>query len=63
MIELWHNALNEPAESKPTRSDSIAITQIILNIPGWVKSETPIRTPWGIQKAFRKVNPFFPAWK
>ena len=63
VIELWHNALNEPAESKPTRSDSIAITQIILNIPGWVKSETPIRTPWGIQKAFRKVNPFFPAWK
>ena len=63
VIELWHNALNEPAESKPTRSDSIAITQIIRNIPGWVDCENKVNTPWGRQKAFRKVNPYFPAWK
>ena len=63
VIELWHNALNEPAESKPGRADSIAITQIITNIPGWVKTEAPIRTHWGPQKGFKKVNPYFPSWK
>lgn len=63
VIELWHNALNEPAESKPTRADSIAITQIITNIPGWVKCENKVQTLWGRQKAFRKVNPFFPSWR
>ena len=63
IIELWHRALNEPEESKPTRSDSIAITQIITNIPGWVKCDNPIHTQWGKQKAFRKVNPFFPSWR
>ena len=63
VIELWHNALNEPAESKPTRSDSIAITQIVTGIEGWVKCENKISTPWGRQKAFRKCNPYFPAWR
>jgi predicted P-loop ATPase len=63
IIELWHNALNEPEESKPGRSDSIAITQIITNIPGWVKCANPIHTRWGKQKAFKKVNPYFPSWK
>ena len=63
VIELWHNALAEPAESKPGRADSIAITQIITNVPGWVKCENKISTPWGRQKAFKKVNPYFPSWK
>ena len=63
VIELWHNALNEPAESKPGRADSIAITQIIMNIPGWVRCESKISTPWGRQKAFKKTNPFFPSWR
>jgi hypothetical protein len=63
IIELWHNALNEPDESKPSRADSIAITQIITNIPGWVKCENPIHTRWGKQKAFKKVNPYFPSWR
>jgi predicted P-loop ATPase len=63
IIELWHNALSEPDESKPTRGDSIAITQIITNIPGWVKCENPIHTHWGKQKAFKKVNPYFPSWR
>jgi predicted P-loop ATPase len=61
VIELWHNALNEPAESKPTRADSIAITQILSSIPGWVRDKK-INTKWGPQKSFRKVNPYFPAW-
>ncbi len=60
VIELWHNALKEPEESKPTRKDSIEITQIMMNIPGWVRSEKAIIVkPWGKQKVFVKSNPFF----
>ena len=54
VIELWHRALGEPEESKPTRKDSIEITQIISNIPGWIQCPNPISTAWGRQKAFRK---------
>ena len=63
VIELWHKALSEPDESKPARGDSIAISQIVLNVPGWAKGAGKISTPWGRQKFFRKVNPFFPAWR
>ena len=63
VIELWHRALDEPAESKPSKGDSIAITQIITNVPGWVKSDKKVTTPWGRQKCFKKVNPFFPSWR
>ena len=63
VIELWHKALGESEESKPTRSDSIAITQIILNTPGWVKYDGKISTLWGRQKGFKKANPFFPSWR
>ena len=56
VIELWHSALNEPDESKPTRKDSIELTQIICNMPGWVQLANPVRTKWGRQKAFRKDN-------
>ena len=62
VIELWHRALNEPDESKPTRKDSIEITQIISNIPGWVQCPSPVRTNWGLQKAFRKDN-FAALWR
>ena len=63
VIEIWHNALNNPEEIKPSRSDSIAITQIVMNIPGWVRCEKMARTRWGRQKVFKKVNPYFPSWK
>ena len=63
VIELWHRALNNPEEVKPTRKDSIEITQIITNIPGWISMPNPVRTTWGRQKCFKKVNPFFPSWK
>ena len=63
VIEIWHRALNNPEEIKPTRKDSIEITQIITNIPGWVACEKPAYTTWGRQRVFRKTNPFFPAWK
>jgi predicted P-loop ATPase len=63
VIELWHNALKMPEDSKPGRADSIAITQIITNVPGWVKCDNAVRTvKWGHQKVFKKVNPYFPAW-
>ena len=63
VIELWHNALNEPSESKPGRADSIAITQIVTAIPGWTRCSMKINTAWGRQKCFKKVNPFFPSWR
>ena len=62
VIELWHRALNNPDEIKPTRKDSIEITQIITNVPGWVQLENPVRTKWGRQKAFRKDN-FAALWR
>ena len=62
VIELWHRALNEPDEIKPTRKDSIELTQIITAIPGWVQCPNPISTQWGKQKAFRKDN-FAALWR
>ena len=62
VIELWHRALNEDESSKPSRKDSIEITQIITNLPGWVQLQNPIRTQWGRQKAFRKDN-FSSLWR
>ena len=62
VIELWHRALNEPEESKPTRKDSIEISQIISGIPGWIQGPNKISTPWGRQKYFRKDN-FAAIWR
>ena len=62
VIELWHLALGEAEESKPTRKDSIEITQIITNIPGWIKCPNPIKTKWGRQMCYRKDN-YFAIWK
>ena len=56
VIELWHYALGEQEESKPTRKDSIEITQIISNIPGWIQCPNPLKTKWGMQKCYRKDN-------
>jgi len=61
VIELWHNALGEPEESKPSRKDSIEIGQIITNMPGWIQCPHPVRTKWGRQKCFRKDN-YFAIW-
>ena len=63
VIELWHRALGNAEEIKPTRKDSIEITQIITNIPGWVTCQNLISTQWGRQKGFKKMNPFFPSWR
>ena len=56
VIELWHRALGEAEESKPARKDSIEITQIMANMPGWVPCKSFISTPWGRQRGFRKDN-------
>ena len=60
VIELWHRALNEPDESKPQRKDSIEISQILLGIGGWHRTNTTSVTPWGIQKTFMKDQPYYP---
>ena len=62
VIELWHNALNEPEESKPGRKDSIELTQIVTNIPGWIQCPNLVTTKWGRQKGFRKDN-YFAIWR
>ena len=57
VVELWHRALNEPEESKPQRKDSIEISQLMMQMPGWEKGEKPVRSPaWGLQKVFVKVG-------
>ena len=63
VIELWYNALKNPSESKPSRKDSIEISQIMAQMPGWVRSEKQIRTQWGQQKAFRKDQKYYPFWR
>ena len=62
VIEIWHRALNEPEESKPARKDSIEISQILANVPGWVMGKGLITTPWGRQKFYRKDN-FASIWR
>ena len=62
VVELWHRALNEPDESKPTRKDSIEITQIISNMEGWIMGPNKISTQWGRQRYFRKDN-FASLWR
>lgn len=54
VIELWYNALDEPIDRKPTRSDSIDIAKIINQIPGWLRCKTPKRVKWGLQKVWQK---------
>ena len=61
VIELWHQALQEPAEKKPTRSDSIEIGKIMNSFKDWERAGTPVRTQaWGVQKAWRKRRSQFP---
>ena len=60
VIELWHRALGEPMETKPTRADSIEISKIMGNIDGWERVKKAVRMdPWGVQKVFRKVRSNF----
>ena len=60
VIELWHTALDEPEESKPTRRDSIEITQILDSIGGWKRAGKLQTTRWGRQKVFEKENVRYP---
>ena len=59
IIELWHTALEEPEESKPTRRDSIEIAQI-LNSIGWKRAKRTVVTRWGKQKVYVREQPYFP---
>jgi hypothetical protein len=60
VIELWHRALGEPEECKPQRKDSIEITQILLSMDGWHRTNSTAVTPWGTQKTFVRDRPYFP---
>lgn len=64
VIELWHNALGEPEDSKPGRSDSIEIGKIMSEMPGWERTGKVARVgSWGLQKVFRKTrSDYFPFW-
>ena len=59
VVELWHKALGQDEFIKPTRKDSIEITQIMYRMDGWIRGENPARTPWGLQRVFRKDKPFW----
>ena len=63
IIELWHKALGEPEESKPARSDSIEIGKIMNSFSDWERCDKAARTPWGVQKVYRKRQSFFPFWQ
>ncbi len=60
IIELWHCALDEPEESKPQRKDSIEISQILLGIGGWHRTNSTGSTRWGIQKMYARDRPYYP---
>ena len=60
IIELWHTALEEPEESKPTRRDSIEIAQILNSIGGWKRANRTASTRWGKQKVYMKERPYYP---
>ncbi len=60
VIELWHTALGEPEESKPTRRDSIEITQILESMEGWHRASRAVMTRWGKQKVFEKESRRYP---
>lgn len=56
VIELWHRALNEPEEKKPSRSDSIDISKIVNQLEGWERCKKTVKMPpWGAQKVWKKV--------
>ena len=55
VIEVWHRAFKQPDDRKPTRKDSIEITQILDSMTGWEKQDTPVYTPWGRHKVFRRI--------
>ena len=61
IIELWHAALEEPEESKPTRRDSIEIAQILNSIGGWKGANRTASTRWGKQKVYMKERPYYPS--
>ena len=60
VIELWHNALRNPEERKPDRSESIAIGKIMDGMEGWVKSGKMKETNWGRQRAWVKRRKYYP---
>lgn len=55
IIELWHNALRQEPDKKPSRRDSMEIAQIMQNFTDWQKEDQPAYTPWGRQKVYKRI--------
>ena len=60
VIELWHTALGEPEESKPSRRDSIELNQILESMEGWHRAKRLVVTRWGKQRVFEKNKNRYP---
>ena len=58
VYDIWLNALGE-TERKPERKDSNAISQIMRDL-GWQLTNRKVQTDYGRQRAFMRVDPFFP---
>lgn len=63
VIELWHMALGNPEESKPSRKDSIEIGVILNEMEDWERCEKTVRSPrWGVQRVYQRKKNFYPFW-
>lgn len=56
VIELWHRALNYAEDKKPARRDSMDVNRIMNAMPGWTRCKSPVSTPWGPQRGFRRIR-------
>lgn len=50
VLELWHKALGMDPTRKPTRKDSLEISQMIRSVPGWSYASQPTRGSFGMQR-------------
>lgn len=50
VLELWYNALGMESTKKPTRKDSVEISQMIRSMPGWTVESKVMRGNYGQQR-------------
>lgn len=56
-LQIWRECLGEPEPSRPTRSKSNEIANIVLSVPGWQRMKCSYRFEnYGVQKGFFKCN-------
>ena len=54
VLDLWYNALGMEPTKKPTRKDSLEISQMIRTIPGWIEESKVMRGNYGAQRYYVK---------